>query len=107
MNSPVHPRGGKALVQIGVISLVLLALTITGSVSGFAPAFAQSSSPTRRVNVPYLGVAPPVDDFTPAIFWLGQVDMTSNYADVRVYYYDDYLNVVVHIIDRRWLYPVH
>jgi hypothetical protein len=63
-----------------------------------------SSVPARRVNVPYLGSEPPVSSFTPAIFWFGKVDPTSNYADVRTYYYDDYLNVVVHIIDRLLWY---
>jgi hypothetical protein len=56
--------------------------------------------PVRRVNVPYLGVAPPVDDFTPAIFWFGKVTTSSNSTDVRIFYYDEYLEIVFHIIDR-------
>ena len=63
---------------------------------------ATTAPPTRRVNVPYLGASPEnVTSFTPAIFWFGQVDPTSNYADVRVYYYDNYVKIVVHIIDRQ------
>jgi hypothetical protein len=64
----------------------------------------RSQSP--QVNVPYLGSAPPAVSFTPAIFWLGKVDPTHNYADVRMYYYDEYMKVVVHTIDRRlWSDP--
>ena len=59
---------------------------------------------TRRVNVPYLGTAPPAQSFTPAIFWFGKVDPNHNNADVRLYYYDSYLKIVVHIIDRRLYY---
>jgi hypothetical protein len=63
-----------------------------------------SSSPIRRVNVPYLEVAPPDPYSTkPAIFWFGQVNNTSNYADVRTIYDDDALRVIVHIMD-RWLW---
>jgi len=54
----------------------------------------------RRVNVPYLGPSPPAADFVPAIFWFGDVGMTNNYADVRVWYYDGYLKFVLHIPDR-------
>jgi hypothetical protein len=51
-----------------------------------------------RVNVPDLtGV-----EFTPAIFWFGRVDPSHNYADVRIYYHENGIGVVVHIID-RWL----
>jgi hypothetical protein len=60
----------------------------------------------RRINVPYLGKAPPVEFFTPAIFWFGKVDQTSNYADVRAWYFDDVLKISIHIIDRRvWYNP--
>jgi len=58
------------------------------------------SAPVRRVNVPNLGAAPPALDFAPAIFWLGSVGMNSNYADVRVWYFQGYLKFVFHITDR-------
>ena len=60
-----------------------------------------SVDPKRRVNVPYLGVSSPVEYFEPAIFWFGQVTPTKNYADVRLWYFDDYMKITLHIIDRR------
>jgi hypothetical protein len=57
----------------------------------------QLTAPVRRVNISNLqGVS-----FTPAIFWLGKVDPQNNYADVRVYYYNDSLKMAFQIIDRR------
>jgi hypothetical protein len=55
-----------------------------------------TTTPLRRVNVPNLAGQP----FTPAIFWLGQVGMNSNYADVRVWHDDAGIHFVVHVIDR-------
>jgi hypothetical protein len=64
-----------------------------------------TNSLVRTVNVPYLAVAPPDPYSTkPAIFWFGQVDNTSNYADVRTIYHDDSLRVFVHIMDRQLWY---
>jgi len=66
---------------------------------------AQESSPpsesaSRRVNVPNLtGVS-----YAPAIFWFGEVTPTANYADVRTLYYDEQLQVILHIVDRRLWY---
>jgi hypothetical protein len=53
-------------------------------------------TPNRRVNIP------DVSDslFTSSVFWFGKVDPTSNYADVRLYYYNEDLVVVVNVIDR-------
>jgi len=62
------------------------------------------AAPLRRVNVPYLGAAEPAADFVPAIFWFGSVSMTSNYADVRVWYFDSNIQFVVHIPDRLLWY---
>ncbi len=56
-----------------------------------------AQAPLRRVNIPNLDHGVP---FAPAIFWLGKVDMSSNYADVRVWHYDDGLRFVFHITDR-------
>ena len=47
---------------------------------------------TRRVNIPYLGVAPPASNFTPAIFWFGDINYISNYVDVRTWYFDGFLD---------------
>ena len=55
---------------------------------------------THRVNIPDLRNA----DFTPAVFWFGEVTPTSNNADVRIYYYEELIQVVVHIIDRLLWY---
>lgn len=63
------------------------------------------SSTIPIVNVPYLGAAPPVNQFTPAVFWFGKVEPTTNSSDVRVYYYDNYIGVIVNIIDRGLKYP--
>jgi hypothetical protein len=55
-----------------------------------------ATPPVRRVNVPDLRS----EGFAPAIFWLGQVSMTSNYADVRAWHYGTSLTVILHITDR-------
>ena len=61
---------------------------------------AETAATVRRVNVPYLQELP----FEPAIFWFGEVDPYHNYTDVRVWYYEDYLIVVFHVIDRlHWV----
>src|SRR5579859_11551 len=92
----------------GTILGIGLAWTcLATSASGPRPPLGQPPQPvaaiTRRVNAPYLDTGTP---FTPAIFWLGQVDSTHAYADVRLDYTPDNLAVVVHIIDRRlWYEP--
>lgn len=85
------------VVSLWFASLVLLAI-------GSQPKLAQANSGSRRVNIPYLGGNSPVPPFTPAVFWLGKISPSSNYADVRVYYHDLSVNVVLHIIDRRLWY---
>ncbi len=67
---------------------------------------AQNQPGNLRINIPYWG--PGDDGNYPdyAITWLGRVDPTSNYADVRAAYKDDHIEVIVHIIDRRlWQDP--
>ena len=90
-----------------VICLLIIMSIMTGPSISTGQAAPNDSTPARRVNIPYLGTyPPPPDTFTPAIFWFGKVDSTSNYADVRVWYYDDYFKVNFHIIDRRlWYNP--
>jgi hypothetical protein len=87
--------------------LVCLSLTMCVSlVQGcfFRPsaAYAQGPGSTRRVNVPYFEGDVLGDQA--AIFWLGQVSGTSNYADVRVGYAEDSVTFTLHIFDRRLWY---
>jgi hypothetical protein len=82
-----------------LISLTFQVILTFGVQPQINPSYAQSP-PFRRINVPYLeGVA-----FTPAIFWFGQVTPTSNYADVRVYYYNNQVEFFINIIDRLLWY---
>jgi hypothetical protein len=100
------PYRSRSVFNISVIMVVFLTLFVSQPLTNKNPNAATSTVPIRKVNVPYLGVAPPFASFTPAIFWLGAVTPTSNYADVRIYYYDGYLKIVVHIIDRRLWYDI-
>ena len=74
----------------------------------YLPLIRQDSPLNRRLNMPYLGPKPPDEPvpqfFSPAIAWFGEVTSTKNYADVRVWYYDDYIKIFVNIIDRRLWY---
>jgi hypothetical protein len=66
-------------------------------------AYAQDPMPPRRVNVSYFEDYG-LDDYhlyQGAILWFGQVDNTSNYADVRLGYSENDLRLYLHIFDRR------
>ena len=95
----------KAQPEITVVVLLVVMTTMSYLLAGLAPrsgtASAAISPVVRRVNIPYLGNGPPVEFFEPAIFWFGQVTPTINNADVRLWYYDEYMKITVHIIDRR------
>ena len=83
---------GRWLQTVSLVGALVLA---AGTWPGLG--VAQGQSPVvRRVNVPNLSGQP----FTPAILWLGKVEMTANYADVRVWHYDTKLKIVLHIADR-------
>lgn len=83
--------------------LITLCILLDSLNPGVVRAGLQLVSSTPRVNVPELTG----DPFAPAIFWLGKVDQTNNYADVRVWYYDKYsIKFVMHIIDRQLWYDV-
>jgi hypothetical protein len=98
----------KTMLRYFGICLTILVLMMTRPQFRSIQASNELAPPYPRVNAPYLGIAPPVDSFTPAIFWFGKVSPTSNYADVRVYYYDEYLGIILHIIDRMlWYDPTH
>jgi len=83
---------------------IVLCLVAAGLVSLSRPDFGSAYGAVRRVNVPYLGPAAPAANFIPAIFWLGKVEMASNYADVRVWYYDATIRITLHIPDRLLWY---
>ena len=85
-------------------SVFLIAVSVL--LVGMHPPTMQSANPvsteTRRVNIPNLQGLP----FEPAIFWFGAVTPTQNNVDVRLWYYDEYMKIVVHIIDRlHWQDP--
>jgi hypothetical protein len=85
-----------------IVAYLMLTVILLGPHSHPIPVKANNIDSTPIVNIPYLVNT----SFTPTIFWLGKVDPTHNYADVRMYYYDEYLKVVLHIIDRRlWKDP--
>lgn len=91
----------KACINIRLcIRLAFRLLTIffiLTNVTGYSIA----QPPVRRINIPNLDNGVP---FAPAIFWLGKVDMSSNYADVRVWHYNSGLRLVFHITDRLLWY---
>ncbi|HRQ40441.1 MAG TPA: DNRLRE domain-containing protein [Chloroflexota bacterium] len=62
---------------------------------------AQNQSDAPKINIPYWGQGPDNNypDYT--LLWFGQVSPTNNYADVRMAYTDEHLEVIFHIIDRR------
>jgi hypothetical protein len=63
---------------------------------------AQTLQPTRRVNAPYFDGTVLGD--RGALFWFGQIDHHSNYADVRLGYNNHELELTLNIIDRRLWY---
>jgi hypothetical protein len=58
--------------------------------------------PPFTVHAPYF--AGPVRSSQAAVFWFGEVDPTSNYADVRVGYTSSELFIKVTVFDRRLWY---
>ena len=89
------------IINFVSIILVIQVILIAGLKPQVIQSTFQSAADYRRVNVPELTG----DPFTPAIFWFGKVDQTNNYTDVRVWYYDpDYIEIVLHIIDRQLWY---
>lgn len=82
------------LVQFLPVLLLVLALAKS-------PPTALAQEP-ETVNVPSFTDAPPF--LENAVFWLGKVDNTQNYADVRLNYINDGLMVYVHMMDRYLWY---
>jgi hypothetical protein len=58
----------------------------------------------RRVNVPYTVLLEGIPASARAVFWFGQVNPTTNYADVRMIYNPQALYVTLHIFDRQLWY---
>lgn len=95
------PRGlstaGWILIRCALIA-AMVAFTQPGAVLTGVKAAQQ----VRRVNAPYWAPGAPYPSHS--IFWFGEVSRSSNYADVRLIYYDTALEVVVHVIDRLLQY---
>ena len=84
-------------MRMGSLRVAALAgLALVWAVSGSLPLAGEGPPRVRRVNVPDLTGK----DFAPAIFWLGSVGPTANYADVRVWHYTASLRVAFHVADR-------
>jgi hypothetical protein len=92
----ISPKLNTYFLRILLLSLILPAWWAVRSQPRSIQATGQVDSPSRRVNVPHLSGA----SFTPTVFWFGKVDPTSNYADVRLWYYDEQLAIMVNMIDR-------
>lgn len=104
----IRKRKVKHLVgPVFLTPVLLIFLTVLmGQISSVSDNLSADAGPVvRRVNMPYLGKERPPEPieqfFEPSIFWLGKVDPTTNYADVRMWYYDEYIEIFVNIIDRR------
>ncbi len=86
------------LILLSCFFSLLLPVSIFSPVM---PALAQSPT-TPQVNAPYFG-SDDIQFQEMDIFWLGQVNDQSNYADVRIGYNNDHLKVDVAIFD-HWLW---
>lgn len=67
----------------------------------YLPLVRKSAPSVPRINVPYFTTTVPYSEM--AIFWFGQVNSSSNYADVRLGYTGQSLTVRVNVFD-RWLW---
>jgi hypothetical protein len=83
--------------SILLFALTFLILLTSGLQPSIGQATNQISASNPRVNVPHLMSG---GSFTSAVFWFGKVTPISNYADVRLWYYNEQLAIVVNIIDR-------
>jgi hypothetical protein len=93
-----HVQSSGAPKFRGLAIVAMLALSVLGA--GLPLEAAPGSS--RRVYAPHF--TGEVQFNQTAIFWLGKVTPTNNYADTRVGYNDDELWVHVVVIDRRLWY---
>ncbi len=88
--------------KLRTILLFVLAGWLTILASGqFSQPAAGQTAPLRRVNAPYTTSENGGWPKNRAIFWFGQVNPTSNYADVRTAYNDTQLIISLNIFDRQ------
>ncbi|MBI5566722.1 MAG: DNRLRE domain-containing protein [Chloroflexi bacterium] len=93
------------LRRIGLLAVVLsVSLGAWGVVDQSVGAGPLALAPLRRVNIPYATTAAELQFAETAVFWLGRVTPTENYADVRMGYTSTDLYVRVQIFDRRLWY---
>ncbi len=92
------------LRRIGLLVTMLLAASVStsGAPDRSVQAVPLALSALRRVNIPYF--SPEIQFAETAVFWLGRVTTTENYADVRLGYTDTELYVRVMIFDQRLWY---
>ena len=83
---------------------MILAVWIAAEMGLNPPARAQSPTVVPVVNVPRFEQN--INLTQGAIFWLGQVNPSNNYADVRVGYNNEALRVDAHVFDRLLWYDV-
>src|SRR5262245_45473403 len=83
------PQPGSKSIAVGLGNVIYLPMIM-------------SDWSVPRVNVPHFAVANIFPDRYDemAVFWLGRVTPTENYADVRIGYSDTALELRVAIIDR-------
>jgi hypothetical protein len=85
-------------LTLRLVVLLLVVVTLSSGPSSAAAAL----PPLHRVNAPWFSGDVQIDQT--AIFWLGRVTPTENYADVRIGYNNTELYVGVLIFDRRLWY---
>ena len=83
---------------------MFLAVWIAAKIGLNPPARAQSPTVVPVVNVPRFEQN--INLTQGAIFWLGQVNPSNNYADVRVGYNNEALRLDAHVFDRLLWYDV-
>lgn len=107
------PRGARADASAPVVAAsadarLNLPLVASGVTIPTAPPETPEPSPEarRRVNAPYFGET--VTFSRAAVFWLGRVNNTDNYTDVRIGYNDRELVIYTATFDRRlWYDPAN
>lgn len=98
-NSPLDP---PILMQYKFSLFVICTLLFSSFGFSTAPLSIslkpETVTPALTVNVPYWAAGAPYP--VHSIFWFGKISLSNNYADVRMIYTDDQLEIVIHTIDR-------
>ena len=100
MNEPWATKGKLAIGRWFLILCSLLSSLLQGDWLHSSPANAQSANPSRRANIPYF--PDEVEWDQTAVFWFGKNEQgvpSRNYADARVAYTAEALQVRVTIVD--------